>query len=70
MPDAIIRPGHGAGVAVISVLVSPTDRNILASRGDDGSIMLWDIMRRTALKVFRDVPNIYPTANVEFRLVY
>lgn len=70
-PDVIIRPAHGDGVAVISVVISPASNNILASRGNNGTVMLWNLKStRAPLKVFNNLPNIYPTANVEFRYFF
>jgi hypothetical protein len=67
-PDVIIRPGHGENVSVVCVVLHPTEAHILASRGSDGVIMLWDLRRpkAPAYRKFVDIPNIYPTANLDF----
>jgi hypothetical protein len=75
--DFTLRPAHGDGHAVTCVVVSPNNQ-ILASRGDDHAIRLWSLLTPalqagqisksgpTPLQVFSDLPNIYPSANVEF----
>jgi WD40 repeat protein len=48
---------------------------VLASRGDDGSVRVWDIAgqlsqstkMQTPLKCIPDLMNLYPSANVAFR---
>ena len=49
--------------------------NVLASRGDDGSVRVWDIAgqlsqstkMQTPIKCIPDLMNLYPSANVAFR---
>ena len=48
---------------------------VLASRGDDGSVRVWDIAgqlsqspkMQTPIKCIPDLMNLYPSANVAFR---
>lgn len=69
-PDVIIRPAHGEGVAVTCVMMSPTDPHVLASRGFNGTIMLWDLRKpKTPYRQFSDLPNVYLTANLDFRYI-
>lgn len=70
-PDVLIRPAHGlpggSDVAVTSVVVSPTEAHVLASRGSDGTIMLWDLRKpKIPFRKFEGIPNIYPMANLSF----
>ena len=55
-------------------LYSVSVSNLLASRGDDSSIRIWDLSGNLSqpklqipLKVISDLLNIYPSANVAFR---
>ena len=55
------------------LLCAPSE--VLASRGDDGSVRLWDIAGQLSqaprlqepLKVIPNLMNLYPSANVAFR---
>lgn len=54
-------------VPVISVRASPVDRGTFASRGEDGTLRVWDIRTpKTPVKTLARSRNVYPTANVEF----
>jgi len=62
--------GHDDGVVITSIAIAKNN-NLLASRGTDGKIILWNLKninnnQTTPLRVFSDVLNVYPTANVEF----
>jgi hypothetical protein len=44
--------------------------NILASRAEDGTVTVWDLSNtKSPMIVFRNIPNVYENANVEFRYV-
>jgi hypothetical protein len=44
--------------------------NILATRDEDGTVALWDLANTKApMSVFRNIPNVYENANVEFRYI-
>mmetsp|Transcript_14144 Transcript_14144/g.21160 ORF Transcript_14144/g.21160 Transcript_14144/m.21160 type:complete len:777 (-) Transcript_14144:162-2492(-) len=55
--------------SVISVKPSPLSSmsNLLASRGEDGTLRLWNLLSpKVPLRSYTRVENVYPTANVEF----
>ena len=75
--DFVLRPAHAVGKAVTCVVTSPGDR-LLATRGDDGAIRVWDLAPHalhaanasksgpSPLQTYPDMPNDYPSANVDF----
>ena len=51
----------------ITFVMISKDSTTLVSRSLSGTIMIWDLRRtQNPLKVIDGIPNIYPTANVEF----
>ena len=59
--------------AVMSIVPSPCNPHVYASRGEDGTLRLWEINKKFSsvkkpkvLRTFSKVENIYPTANVDF----
>lgn len=59
--------------AVMSIVPSPCNPHLYASRGEDGTLRLWEINKKFSslkkprvLRTFSQVENIYPTANVTF----
>lgn len=70
--DVVIKSAHGVGSSnsfVTCVLVTSDNLNLI-SRGDDGSIKVWDLKRtQSPIKVFSGYPNIYQTANMAIRSV-
>jgi len=59
--------------AVMSVVPSPCNPHVYASRGEDGTLRLWEINKKVSsmkkprvLRTFSKVDNLYPTANVAF----
>lgn len=68
-PNTTLK-GHADGVVITSVVISKSN-TMMASRGTDGKVVLWNLKnvnnhQTTPLRVFSDVTNVYPTANVEF----
>ena len=62
--------GHGDEVTITSVVISP-DNKLLASRGTDGKIIVWNLKfgnnnQTVPMHVYPNLINIYPQANVEF----
>lgn len=59
--------------AVMSIVPSPCNPHIYASRGEDGTLRVWEINKKLSsmkkprvLRTFSKVLNMYPTANVAF----
>lgn len=64
---------HSISSPVSSIVPSPCNNQHYASRGEDGTLRLWDISKRVSsakkprvLKTFSKVDNVYPTANTAF----
>jgi len=66
--DLVLRHPACVESAITSVLMS--DNNTLAARSASGHVFIWDIRNPTTakapLKIFADLQNDYPTANVAF----
>lgn len=59
--------------AVMSIVPSPCNPHVYASRGEDGTLRLWEINKKFSsmkkprvLRTFSKVDNLYPSANVTF----
>jgi WD40 repeat protein len=59
--------------AVVSIVPSPCNPHLYASRGEDGTLRVWEINKKMSslkkprvLRTFSRVENLYPTANVAF----
>lgn len=59
--------------AVLCVAPSPCNPHLYASRGEDGTLRLWEIPQKASaikkprlLRTFTTVHNLYPSANVAF----
>lgn len=67
--DIVLRHPACADSPITSVVVM-NDNNTLAARSASGHVFLWDIRNATTakapIKVFSDLQNDYPTANVAF----
>lgn len=59
--------------AVLSIVPSPCNPHLYASRGEDGTVRVWEIHKKMSslkkphvLRTFSRVENLYPSANVAF----
>ncbi|WOL00178.1 WD repeat-containing protein 70 [Canna indica] len=63
-PDIYINNAHSDD---ITGLKFSTDGQVLLSRSTDSTLKVWDLRQtRTSLKVFADLPNLYPQTNAAF----
>ena len=61
-PDALMRDAHSGDVTCVAF--APSGR-LLASRGDDDRVCIWDIRKTAApLHAFGDVESLFQTSNV------
>eukprot|EP00607_Mallomonas_marina_P001345 CAMPEP_0182438536 /NCGR_PEP_ID=MMETSP1167-20130531/85832_1 /TAXON_ID=2988 /ORGANISM="Mallomonas Sp, Strain CCMP3275" /LENGTH=650 /DNA_ID=CAMNT_0024631947 /DNA_START=87 /DNA_END=2039 /DNA_ORIENTATION=- len=79
-PDVIQRDAHPSlslSLSSVTCVVVSESGKILASRGKDGSVRLWDFspflkpslsrsLSLSLLRVFSNLPNVYDTANLDF----
>lgn len=59
--------------AVMAIVPSPCNPHLYASRGEDGTLRVWEINKKFSslkkprvVRTFSKVENMYPTANVAF----
>eukprot|EP00877_Chromochloris_zofingiensis_P012178 jgi/Chrzof1/7213/Cz02g14300.t1 len=65
-PTQLVRGAHEVDTEVTSLCFSQDDR-LLASRGMDGTLKLWDLRKfKTPMSVFDDLPTNYATTNCCF----
>jgi len=62
--DVVLK---ACGTSEITYILVSKDGNTIVSRSASGMIAIWDLRRpQNPIKVIDGIPNIYPTANVEF----
>ncbi len=67
---AVSLRGHGDDISVTCVVIAK-DNLTMVSRGTDGKVIIWSLRfggtnQSVPIRVFSDLLNVYPTANVEF----